>query len=427
LLWAGLGCALAAPAWDAAPGQHTRGQFWRYHWYERGLEHANPAYEGRFRVNAPEISLHPMFGRRVEPRENGLMLIKAEEDLFLLTGAEFYCEAWGGHPGTANKRITVNGRSTYCLPRVGTEEGHCTYSYPSLPLKITDLVNGYEAVQFAVDQGTTFWGHMLVDNAAIRVALTNGHPDLVELGLADLEARVRVEPARNGEGFDLKLECSPESVSEIENVDFQGWYYGYDENGNLKRRDWHGFTKNRCPVATLGVAPSPSFRVNWDTAMAPAQEGIGVRAAVTFKANTNLVYLTAATRGLEIEERRASRVVLFAPHDLPDHFWSRANQLKSCHLDLDLDPARIERAELHTVTWTGGAGAVKEYFTLNGMHYPVAEGSRHELIYSRLPVNPKNLKRGLNRIELLSDTEHHGIEMIYPGPALMVRYSTLVD
>ena len=83
------------------------------------------------------------------------MLIRAEENLFRLTAAEFYCEAWGGHPGTANKRITVNGRSTYFLPRVGAEEGHCTYFYPSVPLKLTDLVNGYNAFQFACDRGTS--------------------------------------------------------------------------------------------------------------------------------------------------------------------------------------------------------------------------------------------------------------------------------
>ena len=109
---------------------------------------------------------------------------------------------------------------------------------------------------------------------------------------------------------------------------------------------------------------------------------------------------------------------------LPDHFWSRADQPKTCHIDLDVDPARIESAELHVVTWTGGAGTVKEYFKVNGVHYPVAEGVRHELVYSRLPVEPRNLRRGLNRIELLSDTEHHGIEVIHPGPALAVRYRT---
>jgi hypothetical protein len=143
---------------------------------------------------------------------------------------------------------------------------------------------------------------------------------------------------------------------------------------------------------------------------------------VHFKADTNLVFLTRASTGMEIRERTNANIVLFAPHDLPDHFWSRARQLKSCSIDLDVDPARIEKAELHVVTWTGGAGTVKEYFTLNGVHYPVADGERHELVYSRLPVDPKNLRRGLNRIELLSDTEHHGIEVIYPGPALMVRY-----
>jgi hypothetical protein len=162
--------------------------------------------------------------------------------------------------------------------------------------------------------------------------------------------------------------------------------------------------------------------VKWDTRTLPAQKDVAVRAAIRFKADTNLVFLTAATTNLAVATRTGADVNLFAPHDLPTHFWSRANQLKTCNIDLDLDPARIQRAELNVVTWAGGAGTVKEYFKLNGVHYPVAEGSRHELIYSRLPVDPKTLKRGLNRIELLSDTEHHGIEIIYPGPALMVRY-----
>jgi len=416
------GCLLAGPVWDAPPSEQRAGQFWRYHWYERGLTNGNPAYQGRFRVNAPETTLHPVFGRRPEARENGLMLIKTEEDLFLASGAEFYGEAWGGHPGTANKRITINGRRTYLLPRVGTEEGHCTYFYPAVPLQLTDLVNGYNAIQFAVDKGTTFWGHMLVDNAAVRVALTNRHPDLVRLGLEDFTATVTTTALPDAEGFALELACPPGAVSRIASVAFQGWYEGYDENGNLERLDWHGFTKHRLPAGILGEATSPPFTVTWDTSMLPAQPEAAVRAAVRFKEDTNLVYLTAAAGGLAIPERERSRVVLVAPRDLPDHFWSRANQRKTCTLHLDLDPALVERAELHVVTWTGGAGRVKEYFTLNQVHYPVAEGDRHELVYSRLPVPPSTLKRGANRIALLSDTEHHGIEIIYPGPALMVRY-----
>src|SRR5262249_43083965 len=148
-------------------------------------------YERRLRVNPPEVVLHPNFGKRIEARENGLMLIPAEEDLFSITGAELYLEMWGGHPGTAGKRVTGDGRMPYWVPRRGTEEGHCTYTYPVIPLRKGDLVNGWNAFQLALDQGTTFWGHALVDNAHLRVALTNGHPDLVELGLANWTAAVR--------------------------------------------------------------------------------------------------------------------------------------------------------------------------------------------------------------------------------------------
>lgn len=72
-----------------------------------------------------------------------------------------------------------------------------------------------------------------------------------------------------------------------------------------------------------------------------------------------------------------------------------------------------------------GWDRVKEYFMLNGKHFPVADGSKHVPQFSRVPVDPSLLKPGENTIELLSATEHHGIEIIYPGPALMVRYKTI--
>jgi hypothetical protein len=38
-----------------------------------------------------------------------------------------------------------------------------------------------------------------------------------------------------------------------------------------------------------------------------------------------------------------------------------------------------------------------------------------------LPLEPGLLRQGSNRIELLSDTEHHGIEILPLGPAIVVR------
>jgi hypothetical protein len=384
------------------------GRFWRVHWYRRGREFCNPGYDKRLRATSPDVILHPQFGKRQEVRENGMLQIEANEDLYQIDHAELYAELWGGHPGTVNKRVSVNGRSTYVLPEVGTKAGHCTYVYPRIDLKITDLVNGFNAFQWAVDN-ETFWGNLLLDNAALRVRLKPDHTDLAESGLADFAAQVVATPRTDGEGFTLSLESS--HPGKIQAVHFQGFYGGYDENGDMLGRDWHGFTKHREPVAWLPEV--------WDTSMLPAQAGVAVRATIRFEDHPELEYITAPTEGLVISHPKGVVVELVHAYDLPRSFWSRANNRKTCHLWL-AHPETIERAELHVVTWTGGPGDISDYFTLNGTHYPVADGHAHELEYSVMPVEPKTLKEN-NEIALLSDTEHHGIELLLPGPALMVR------
>lgn len=74
------------------------------------------------------------------------------------------------------------------------------------------------------------------------------------------------------------------------------------------------------------------------------------------------------------------------------------------------------------VSWDGGRGDVKDYFTLNGRDLAVAGEGKHDVIYTVTRIEPGLLKQGANRMELLSDTEHHGIEILHPGPALMVRF-----
>jgi len=414
--------ATVPPSWDLPPHQQTEGVFWRAHWYEREGTTPKIGYTRRARINAPDAVLAPRWGVRKETRENGLTLIQTEENLFQIRAAELYAELWGGHPGTANKRFTINGRNTYQLPRSGTEAAHCTFTYPIVSLAPTDIVNGFNAVQWNVDAGSTFWGHALIDQVCIRVALTNSHPDLVtkQLGKLDLGVAARVTMQRP-ETIRLSLSGNFPNSNPISKVTYQAWYRGYDDDGDQNREDWHGFTKDRQPVAFLGSSRNPPFRIEWDTSMIPAQKNVAVRAILSFKELPDTVFLTRATPGLAIRDRKNVSVHLYSPADLPASFWSRANQEKTCSFVLDETPASIERAVLYVKSWTGGAGEIENYFTLNGVHFPIAEGHGHEVQFNRLSVDPQILRQGRNTIRLLSDTEHHGIEIIYPGPALMVR------
>ena len=155
--------------------------------------------------------------------------------------------------------------------------------------------------------------------------------------------------------------------------------------------------------------------------MLPAQQNMAIRAIVHFNDPANLIYVTPPLGGLATQKRDGASVRVVAPKDLPTRFWSRANRLKTCNIDLDMDPTKIERAELHVAVWDGGAGTVQNYFTLNGRPLTVAGSGKHDTIYSRVPLQLSWLVRGENRIGLLSDTEHHGIEVLLPGPAIVVR------
>jgi len=224
----------AAPAAARGLAPASQGRFWRLWWYEPGPEHGNPGFNSRFRVNSPQASLHPEFGSRSEARSSGMMQILMLEDPRLLEAVELYCELCGGHPGTANKRVAINGRSLYPIPENGTAAGHCTHSYPLIPLRRDDVVNGYNAVQFACDQGETFWGHFIVDNACLRASLPSAHPDLRKLELDGFRASVRLR--RRQEGM-IELLLETNQPHRIAQADFQGFFDGYDENGNGEARD----------------------------------------------------------------------------------------------------------------------------------------------------------------------------------------------
>ena len=395
--------------------------FERTYWYEKGAENANPHFNGRqLRVNAPEVSVHPEFGSRSEPRSSGMARILIDEDLRSIRRADLVTEVWGGHPGTANKTLVVNGRRKLPIPEVGTESGNCTHHYPRFNLRPIDLVNGYNSLQFSCEQGDTFWGHYIVDNIGVRIGLNAEDSQLVESGLHEFSAEVGADETETG--FAFQLQCEPKYASAIEAVHYQAHYSGYDENGNGWETDWHGMTKQQVPYAVVGTASDFPFRVEWDTQMLPAQEGVEIRAIVEF-AESPLKYRTETTSGLKIAHNEATQVTLFRAENMPSPFWSRANKPKECVINIEVEPELIEAAELHVVAWTGGPGEVENYFTINGYHFPIADGSSHETVYSKLPIDPGLLKKGVNTVRLLSDTTHHGIEILLPGPAVMVKHA----
>ncbi len=397
--------------------------FVRRYWYEQGKEHANPVFSSRqLRVNSPGVGLHPIHATRREVRSSGLARILIDEDLRALEGVSLYAEIWGGHPGTSAKQFAINGRTTIQIPETGTASMNCTHDYSVYNLAPSDLVNGYNSIQFSCEKPGVEWGHFIVENAALDMHLPRSHSDLQEATLETFFASVETDMNLDSEMVTISLDSS--HAGSISQVFYQARYYGYDENGDGYDTDWHGMTLEREPYGVVAVATEAPFSASWDVSMLPTQTDVQVRANVYFADDERLLFNTKASDVFEIPERVDSKVAIYSSADLPEPFWSRAGRVRECTIQLDMDPALIDAAQLHLVTWTGGAGEVEEYFTLNDTFLPVAEGHSHQVNYSVLDIDPSMLKQGENTVRLLSDTLHHGIEILLPGPALIIRSKT---
>ncbi len=414
--------------------------FYQRFWFQMGDEFFNPISNNRFRVNDPYVATHPNFHSRREPKGNGMMLIPMLEPLREIEAARLVLELWGGHPESNNRRVTINGRSTYAISV--PDDKHCNHAYCDIPLKITDLVQGQNALQFAVDGEHTFWGHFIVEEAGLDALLPAGSQTLEDFAELVADPPQVVIDASQTDSFELSLPIPDHLFQRISAVHYFAKYDGFDENGDGVTRDWHGMTKRKEPIGHVGSSNSAPYKVTWDTSMLPAQNDVQVRAVVEWyndseelarentlhengerywKART-LYWQSAPTAPLFITHPPGIEVALIACQNAPSPFWSRAGRVRTCDFPLDIAPALIDRASLSICVWDGGAGEVKDYFTLNGHALNVAAAGGHDVIYSVVDLDPQWLQVGKNAARLLSDTEHHGIEVLYPGPLMTIRY-----
>jgi hypothetical protein len=407
--------------------------FFHRTWFQMGGEFSNPKTNNRFRVNDAYAATHPNFHHRLEPKENGMMLIPMNHSVPTIEAARLVLELWGGHPHTSNRRFTVNGRTTY--PIDVPVDDQCTQVYRSIPLKITDLVRGPNAIQFAVDGDQTFWGHFIVEEAAIETLLPESNEVVQDWNAVSPTNPVVLVNDSQPELFLLSLDMSQQASKMIARVHYYAKYEGFDENGDGNTNDWHGMTKRKEPLGHLGTSDEAPYSVQWDTSMVVAQQGVQVRAVIELVNSETLVsneqrlkaennrYWKAESTYLQTEPTKEFSIVhppevevVRIPsekHSVP--FWSRANQRRKCEFTVPKKGAKLERAQLSIVVWDGGAGEVKEYFKFNGHPLSIAADAQHDVLYSQVPMDPSWISAESNRIDLHSDTEHH-------GPSLILRY-----
>jgi hypothetical protein len=392
------------------------------------------------------------------------------------TRAELAIEYWGGHINTANQRLNVNGGSAQPIPQPSNipAGSHPRCYYRTMLNALAPLPLGGDGGLRAGNQSNSFtfgidtqievpecesgssysWGQLRIYAFTARVYYdveANARPTGTITTPAN--GAVIVEPANRQ--VNISVQAAASSGRTISRVDLIGNYLGTDRDGNGVLQEWQYTLRDGVWENTIGTRTSPSSGTNtngtynftWDTTWLPDQPGpIQLMARVTD--NSGLSYMTPIAA---FTLQRTNRSVqLYAMSS--DYYGQRvfgAPRAFGAKLGINV-PAygryayiaiphaltNATAARFDIFTWSGNPccdvdenGApinntgITEVWVNNSNIWNSSYGIYHNFDYDTITISPTNLVRGDNIIRIYSSRENHALEVLWPGPMILVQYS----
>jgi len=355
---------------------------------------------------------------------NPVMTIQID-DLDGAIRAEALMDIWGGHAGTTGKKFRFNANTWIDIPDHPTipENPECynsEFNYiTAVPL--SHLHAGYNTFEgtsggqtcFNFDWGQWGWYVMVV---RIYYGPEKLHPT----------GRIASHPSGSDVIEQDTIMVDAYSSVGIKQVDLLGKYMGYDENGDGIYLDWHRNYHTPALEGHIGSAKNPPYKFVWDNQWIPDQAPESVSFLARIQDSSNVWCVTEIVDNISLVRPEGVSVKMFTAEDVPQKFWVRAGQQKFCYINID-DMSNATNARLIHRTWNGrdgyaGSGTVENPLSVNTWQGRVG-GVSHNYALSRVTVPVKSLKEGSNRVGYHSSTVHHGIEILWPGPAILIRYN----
>ena len=346
------------------------------------------------------------------------------DDLDQAVRAEVLMDIWGGHAGTSGRRFRFNGKEWIDIPPPPAiiDRNKCyLFQYNAiidLPLEhIHEGDNTFEGTssgQVCGDFGWGQWGWYLM---MVRVYY---HP-----GKGHSGGRITI-PADGDTLMDnptIRLELD-DSLS-VSQVQFLGKYMGYDEDGDGYLYDWHRAYHGPEISGHLGTANASPWQQLWNTRYLPDQEEGAVSLMARIQDTTGPWFVCETVDSPTLQRPDSLRVAMFNSIFMPAPFVVRAGNTRACRIVIDSLKYAME-ARLYHRTWNAGddeaaGGTVKKPLQVNGSPY-YCKGRNHFFALASRELTVADLKEGYNVIGYSSDTPHHGIEVLWPGPSIIIRY-----
>lgn len=338
---------------------------------------------------------------------------------------ELQLELLQSHYGTIGQCVRVNGgewlpvAASKAIPgqrgrEPGTADLWLTMLHPAVEVPLTSVIQGLNTFEFTCAPGSGlggWWPQSIVYAATFRVYYDEYIP-----GAPAGDVIVADEtPSRQST---LRLAVKPYTVEDrsIHRVAFIARYAGYDWRGEGVADRWHYHTSFGQLARHAGTTHAAPWAVDWDVRWIPAQEQ-PIQIVAFIEDNTGVIRMTYPAT---LQKFRGNPFVrMFAAHQIPPHWQTRDGHRDSCLVTLPENVGPIAEAKIILASWNG---LQAEEIGWNGTLLARNLGHDHDLSYDEITVPISALRDGENEFHTFSRTKHHGIEVLWPGPALFVRY-----
>ncbi|MFT5232001.1 MAG: hypothetical protein ACI9UK_000142 [Candidatus Krumholzibacteriia bacterium] len=341
-------------------------------------------------------------------------------------------DCWGGHVGTADKQIRFNNNIWVDIPSVAgtpTDPSCYTHQYiTEVEIPLSSLVEGaniFEGLSGGQNCYNFGWGQWGWYGLVLRV--------IYDPAQKTPPTGVITSPISGSDMSEsVNFTADASSASGITKIDFIGYFDDFDVDGDGVFLDWQRTYQVRRSDSQmtlrghLGTATNAPYGITWDLSYVPDQAPGGVSVVARIKGGDGLWYVTDRVDGLSLD-RPGINVLMYKSTNTPENYWVSSGQTKSNQFVIPAGDnlANAESARLHVATWNGVSGQAESgegfWTRLNGWTTPVY-GEDHRFSFDRIEVPLNNVQNGNNTVEFYSESSHHGVEILWPGPGMLVRY-----
>lgn len=346
---------------------------------------------------------------------------------------EVIIDRWGGHKGTKDEKFRINGNSWYNIPDVPTLPSTETHDYyhhdnPRIVINKSDLTTGSNTIEGTTGHTSpSGWGQWGWTSVLVRIYYKDNTREVAKGSV--------VIPSSFGENPEVKVSFESGTSISPTKVDYIGYYEGVDEDGDGYTSDWHEGYFSPKQIQTgksfeisnhIGTSNGPGdFALNWDTRYVPDQASGVIKVFARIKSSNGLTYITQPKTNLSLNRIGAS-VKIFHAQNVPPRFGSRKNNIVDVvrvRIPAGFDITSITDSAMFWRTWNG-----KEYdwgYNNYTTKFNAVNHGFHQSYYN-VPKTALIAGNGATdgKVWIKADTEDHAAEVMWPGPALIIRTGT---